>query len=82
MSKGFCPDESLELHVWLTFSNMTVLDLTIVPTLVSKGLASLKDFDNCRYVIWKEGETVDFDYLPFLQHNNFMYEVDKIVGST
>ncbi|MEI4931117.1 hypothetical protein [Aeromonas caviae] len=79
IARGFCPDESLELHVWLTFSNMTVLDLTIVPTLIYKGLASLDDFDGCQYVIWKEGEGEEFDYIPLLQHNNFMYEIDRYV---
>ncbi|MCE8010808.1 hypothetical protein [Billgrantia desiderata] len=80
MRKGFCRDESLNVHVWLTFSNMTVLDLTIVPTLLSKGLASLRDFDDRRYVIWKEGDGSDFEYIPVLQHNNFMYVVDRIAG--
>ncbi|KPQ23803.1 MAG: hypothetical protein HLUCCA13_11730 [Halomonas sp. HL-48] len=80
MAKGFCPDESLDVHVWLTFSNMTVLDLTVIPTLVSKGLAGPTDFDDLRYVIWKEGDDSDFEYIPVLQHNNFMYAVDKIAG--
>lgn len=80
MAKGFCPDESLEVHVWLTFSNMTVLDLTIIPTLLSKGLAGPNDFDYRRYVIWKEGGESDFEYIPVLQHNNFMYVVDRVAG--
>lgn len=80
MAKGFCPNESLEVHVWLTFSNMTVLDLTIVPTLLSKGLASPSDFGGRRYVIWKEDGGSDFEYMPILQHNNFMYVVDRVVG--
>jgi len=80
MAKGFCPDESLDVHVWLTFSNMTVLDLTIIPTLVSKGLASPSEFEDLRYVIWKEGESSSFEYIPVLQHNNFMYVVDKVAG--
>ncbi|MBE0503654.1 MAG: hypothetical protein IBX46_05925 [Desulfuromonadales bacterium] len=80
MAKGFCPNESLEVHVWLTFSNMTVLDLTIVPMLMSKGLASSSDFDGRRYVIWKEGGNSNFEYIPILQHNKFMYVVDKIAG--
>lgn len=80
MEKGFCPNESLEVHVWITFSNMTVLDLTIVPTLLSKGLASPSDFGDRRYVIWKEGDDSDFEYIPVLQHNNFMYVVDRVAG--
>lgn len=80
MAKGFCPNESLEVHVWLTFSNMTVLDLTIVPTLISKGLASPSDFDGRRYVIWNEGGGSNFEYTPILQHNNFMYVVDRVAG--
>lgn len=80
MAKGFCPNESLEVHVWLTFSNMTVLDLTIVPTLISKRLASPCDFDGRRYVIWKEDGNSNFEYIPILQHNNFMYVVDRVAG--
>lgn len=80
MAKGFCPNESLEVHVWLTFSNMTVLDLTIVPTLISNGLASPSDFDGRKYVIWKEDGDSNFEYIPILQHNNFMYVVDRVAG--
>lgn len=80
MAKGFSPEENLELHVWLTFPNMTVLDLTIVPTLISKGQASYSDFNNCNYVIWKEGEHENLEYIPFLRHNNFMYIVDRVSG--
>lgn len=80
VEKDFCPEETLSLHVWLTFSNMTVLDLTIIPTLLAKGVASLSDFDGRNYVIWKESENELLDYIPLLQHNNFFYEVDRIAG--
>jgi hypothetical protein len=80
ISEGFNPNKSLELHVWLTFSNMKVLDLTIVPTLIEKGFPTEGEFEK-NYVIWEESTNSNFQYIPFLQHNNFMYEVDRIVGN-
>lgn len=80
INEGFQPDKSLELHVWLTFPNMTILDLTIVPTLVAKGLAHPSDFDNKNYVIWRETDGEKLNYVPLLQDNQFMYKVDKIAG--
>jgi hypothetical protein len=59
---------------------MKVLDLTIVPTLIEKGFPTEGEFEK-NYVIWEESTNSNFQYIPFLQHNNFMYEVDRIVGN-
>lgn len=77
ISKGFRPEDSLDVHVWLTFSNMTVLDLTIIPTLISKGLAVSANFDDSKYIIWEEGNDSDLKYIPILQYNKFMHAVDR-----
>ncbi|OCH22529.1 hypothetical protein A6E12_03445 [Aliivibrio fischeri] len=78
INEGFNPNKSLNVHVWLTFSDMTVLDLTIVPTLIDKGVAELSDFDGKDYVIWREEEASKLQYFPLLQDNRFLYKVDKI----
>ena len=59
---------------------MTVLDLTIIPTLISKGLAKTDDFDKKDYVIWGEKINSNLRYIPLLQDNDFMYKVDKVAS--
>jgi hypothetical protein len=76
--KGFAPEEPLNLHVWITLANMTVVDLAIIPTLVSKGVATTKDFKGKDIVVWKESKGQSLEYIPILHDDNFLYKVDKI----
>lgn len=80
INEGFNPNKSLDLHVWLTFQNMKVLDLTIVPTLIRKGLATSEDFNGKKYVIWEEEDGSRLAYKPILQNNHFLYLVDRVKG--
>ncbi|MCE2597379.1 hypothetical protein K6Y31_21650 [Motilimonas cestriensis] len=78
MNGGFQPGRELDLHVWLTFNNMVVLDLTLIPTLTHKGLAKAADFADKCYVIWKDNSESRLKYIPILQDNQFMYKVDRV----
>lgn len=69
-------DQQLNAHVWITFSDLTVLDLTISPTLVDRGYVKSGTLPD--YIIWREDKASDFRYTPILQHNNFINAVDII----
>jgi len=75
---GFQPDQELPLHVWLTLPNLTVVDLTIVPTLLDKGEVLTSQEIESNIIIWKENEPSNFRYVPLLVDNSFMHRVDKI----
>lgn len=80
ISEGFQPNRELNVHVWLTLPNMKVLDLAIIPTLIEKGLASHDEFKKSSHLLWNENETSNFKYEPLLQHNHFLYLVDRVKG--
>ncbi|MBY0419339.1 MAG: hypothetical protein K2W88_14915 [Pararheinheimera sp.] len=71
-------EQQLNAHVWLTLSDLTVLDLTISPTLVDRGYVKSGTLPD--YIIWREDRASDFRYTPILQHNNFIDAVDIIRG--
>lgn len=80
LAEGFNPDRELDLHVWLTFPNMRVLDLTIVPTLLEKGWINAGYFGELRHVIWTESDNSELHYSPMLQDDQFLFKVDQIAG--
>lgn len=76
--KGFQPEEQLDLHVWLTLVDMSVLDLTIIPTLISKNKATPKDFKGKELVLWRKSNDHHLEYIPMLHDDNFLHKVDKL----
>lgn len=78
MSDGFQSDKELPLHVWLTLPNLTVIDLTIIPTLLDKGEVLTPREIESNIIIWKENDHSNFRYEPLLVDNSFMHRVDKI----
>lgn len=80
LAEGFNPDRELDLHVWLTFPNMRVLDLTIIPTLLVKGLINADYFGELQHVIWTESSNSELNYRPMLQDDRFLFKVDQIAG--
>ena len=80
LDAGFSPDSPLHLHVWITTVNMFVLDLTVIPTLLSKGLAHPKDFKGKEVLVAKNGIKKSLRYRPILHDDSFMYKVDRIAG--
>lgn len=77
INQGFQPDKELPLHVWLTLDDMTVFDLTIIPTLLSKGIINSSEIAK-PVLAWRENEVSDFLYEPLLVDNGFVDRVDKI----
>lgn len=80
LEEGFSPDKPLDLHVWITTVNMFVIDLTIIPTLVAKGVAKPKDFKGSEVLVAKNGVKKNLRYRPILHDDGFMYKVDRIAG--
>lgn len=80
LSKGVAPDQPLNLHVWLTTVNMFVIDLTIIPTLISRGIAKPNTFKGKDVLIAKNGMRKELRYRPLLHDDGFMYKVDRIAG--
>lgn len=71
-------DEALNLHVWLTLDDMTVYDLSIIPTLRAKGLIDSKLGSTPEVLVYRPGEKGDYEYQPLLVDDGFFYKVDKI----
>ena len=78
IAKGFQPEEPLNLHVWLTLVDMSVLDLTIIPTLISKNMATTKDFKGKNLIVWRKSNDHNLEYTPMLHDDNFLHKVDKV----
>ncbi len=76
INQGFQPDKELPVHVWLTLEDMTIFDLTIIPTLVAKGMLNLNEAKKT-VLVWRENNPSDFYFEPFLIDNDFIDRVDK-----
>lgn len=77
INQGFQPDKELPVHVWLTLDDMTVFDLTIIPTLIAKGELNLNEVTN-HVLVWRENTISDFHFEPLLVDNDFIGRVEKI----
>lgn len=69
-------DRELDFHVWLTTSDMTVYDLSIIPTLRAKGHNIGSDVDPL--IVWRQGDKSDFIYKPLMVDNELADKVDII----
>ena len=69
-------DRKLDVHVWLTASDMTVYDLSIIPTLRAKGHNIDSEVDPL--IVWRQGDKSDFIYKPLVVDNEFADKVDII----
>lgn len=67
--------KALDLHVWLTASDMTVYDLSIIPTLRELGY-DMQSYAHCDYKVWCAADKKDFDYVPLLVDDKFSRRVD------
>lgn len=77
ISKGKVLDEELPVHVWVTLEDMTVFDLTIIPTLIHKGLLDESEVTS-NLLVWNEEHSGDFVFEPLLIDNDFMHRVDEV----
>jgi hypothetical protein len=76
LAEGFQPTKTLDVHVWLTLSDMTVIDLSILFTAEVKG-CDIKQYSDSHVLIWKDGSPSDFHYEPLLVDNQFYEKVDR-----
>jgi len=75
LNEGIATDKPLNAHVWLTWDDTTVVDLSIISTLIrrekitpSKGMPLA--------LIWSDNEPGDYWFEPLLVDNNFFEKVD------
>lgn len=71
--EGSNVNTTVNVHVWLTLDDMTVIDPTIVSTLLAKGTILA---DAPPVLVWREGEPSDFRFEPVLTDNQFFGRVD------
>lgn len=76
LAAGVEPGRELNLHVWLTLEDMTVLDLTVLTTMAAKGFDT-SGYSESEVLIWRDGQPSDFVYEPLLVDNNFYEKVDR-----
>jgi hypothetical protein len=78
ISQGPQLDRSLDVHVWLTADNMTVIDPTIMHTLHKKGVFEKPEYQGSPVLLWREDIESDFYYEPLLVDNEFVSRVDNV----
>lgn len=74
IAAGRAPAIDLPVHVWLTLDDLTVIDLSIVPTLVKYGHLPA---DTPPVLFWREDAAGDFAFEPLLVDNQFFERVDS-----
>lgn len=76
IKQGPKPDIPLKVHAWLTLEDMTIVDLTIMASLLRLNWVSEGEYAKMPVVSGKPEELVDFEYTPYLVDNNFVARVD------
>lgn len=74
IAAGGAPAIDLPVHVWLTLDDLTVIDLSIVPTLVKYGSLPA---DTPPVLFWREDAAGDFAFEPLLVDNLFFERIDS-----
>lgn len=76
VQEGCNTNRDIGVHVWLTTSDMSVIDLTALSTLTKLGFFDPPSPDN-KVLVWNEELSSEFDYEPLLVDNNFFNRVEK-----
>lgn len=79
IAAGRAPKVDLPVHVWLTLDDLTVIDLSIVPTLVKCGHLPA---DTPPVLFWRENAAGDFSFKPLLVDNLFFERIDSGLFTT
>lgn len=74
--EGFNRKRFVGVHVWLTTTDMTVLDLTALSSLAALGHAKAPPSSN-RVLVWNEESPGDLEFEPLLVDNDFFYKVER-----
>jgi hypothetical protein len=75
VAAGFLNNQTVDVHVWLTLGDLTVLDLTIVPTLRSSGVLPP---GGPEVLLWRADEPGDFVFEPLMLDNDFYERVERM----
>ncbi len=75
LNEGRRPDKSLDVHVWLTLDDMTVLDLSIISTLITREQLSADDVDSL-VLVWSADHPGEYWFEPILVDNDFFNRVE------
>lgn len=78
--EGFNRERFVDVHVWLTTADMTVLDLTVLSSLTALGYTEAPSSSN-RVLVWNEKIPGDLEFEPLLVDNDFYYKVERGVVS-
>lgn len=74
VQNGVSADSPLDFHVWLTFGNLQILDLTVIPSLLNKKVVKSAEFKDKMIISTKPRKTAKLTYQPILVHNSFFPE--------
>lgn len=77
LTKGFEPEKTIDVHVWLTLVDMTVLDLTVLSTLHALGLSEVAPTRGNSVLVWNQGSHPEIEFEPLLVDNDFFSKVDS-----
>lgn len=76
INKGKDLTATLNLHVWLTYKTIYVLDLTIIPYLLKSKKIPKPDIDDHLLMTWHDNNKWELEYYPILVDNEFYNRVD------
>jgi hypothetical protein len=68
----------LDLHCWVTLSDMFVLDISILASLKQKGIIDDHLTDKTAYIIQDGNLTKKLRYEPILVSDRFIHHIDRI----
>jgi hypothetical protein len=70
--------EDMNAHVWITLPDLTVLDLTIISTLIERGQIHLQDAPENPVLTWREDISSKFFYHPIIVDKDFPHKVAHV----
>lgn len=76
LNEGVISDKPLDVHVWLTLENMSVIDPTFLCTLAVRNI-DISPYGASPVLVWNENIPSDFRYEPILVDNDFYSKVDR-----
>ena len=75
--RGLAADAPPDVHVWLTFEDMSVLDVTIMAALLRLGRVSPEQYMRNPVVFGRPEALGDFQFVPILVDDDFRAKVER-----
>lgn len=79
VSNGISTIEKPLFHVWLTLSDLTVIDLTIINHLITRGVVEEPAYSDQFINVWRPERKGDYEYHPVLVDDDFIVRLQKPV---